>query len=75
MQTFFDRYSNEIIGFMAMTWRALENMIAGAPPSRDPLAEAMSKVHNLFVAFLDNQEMNGMPVCQRAGRWKASVSA
>ncbi|PXW62846.1 hypothetical protein DFO55_101702 [Grimontella sp. AG753] len=62
MQTFFDRYSNEIIGFMADDLAAgLENMLAGAPPSRDPLSEAMSKVHNLFVAFLDNQEMNGMP--------------
>ncbi|HGY5183032.1 TPA: hypothetical protein ACNV5L_003370 [Citrobacter braakii] len=62
MQTFFDRYSNEIIGFMADDLAAgLENMLAGAPPSRDPLAEAMSKTHNLFVAFLDNQEMNGMP--------------
>ncbi|PTA90935.1 hypothetical protein C9415_21435 [Kluyvera sp. Nf5] len=62
MQTFFDRYSNEIIGFMADDLAAgLENMLAGAPPSLDPLAEAMSKTHNLFVAFLDNQEMNGMP--------------
>lgn len=62
MQTFFDRYSNEIIGFMTDDLAAgLENMLAGAPQSRDPFAKAMSKVHNLFVAFIDNQEMNGMP--------------
>lgn len=39
----------------------LENIIAGAPPSKDPFAEAMSKVHDLFVNFLDDEEMNGMP--------------
>lgn len=62
MQTFFDRHGNEIIAFMTNDLAAgLENMLAGVPPSRDPFAESMSKVHNLFVAFLDNQEMNGMP--------------
>lgn len=62
MQTFFDRYSNEIIAFMADDLASgLENILAGAPPSHDPFAKSMSKVHNLFVAFLDNQEMNGMP--------------
>lgn len=62
MQTFFDRHGNEIIAFMTNDLAAgLENMLAGAPLSRDPFAESMSKVHNLFVAFLDNQEMNGMP--------------
>lgn len=39
----------------------LENIIAGAPPSDDPFAEAMSKVHDLFSGFLDDEEMNGMP--------------
>lgn len=61
MQTFFDRYSNDISSLMTNDLAAsLENMMAGAPPSRDPLAESMSKIHNLFVAFLDNQEMNGV---------------
>ncbi|HAH3493639.1 TPA: hypothetical protein GGB16_01400 [Escherichia coli] len=62
MQTFFDRYGNDIADLMSKDLAAsLENMFAGAPPAKDPFAEAMSKVHNLFVAFLDNQEMNGMP--------------
>lgn len=39
----------------------LENIIAGAPPSDDPFAEAMSKVHDLFSGFLDDEEMKGMP--------------
>jgi hypothetical protein len=49
MQTFFDRYSNDIADLMAKTWRSLENMMAGAPP-KDPLAESMSRIHDLFVA-------------------------
>ncbi|EPS7847013.1 hypothetical protein ACVHRW_004627 [Escherichia coli] len=62
MQTFFDRYGNEIADLMSKDLAAnLENLMAGAPPSRDPLAESMSRVHDLFVAFLDNEEMNGMP--------------
>ena len=62
MQTFFDRYGNEIADLMSNDLAAnLENLMAGAPPSRDPLAESMSRVHDLFVAFLDNEEMNGMP--------------
>lgn len=62
MQTFFDRYGNEIADLMSKDLAAnLENMLAGAPPSRDPLAESMSRVHDLFVGFLDNEEMNGMP--------------
>nr|WP_245168509.1 hypothetical protein [Enterobacter roggenkampii] len=40
---------------------SLENMMAGAPPAKDPLAESMSRIHDLFVAFLDNTEMNGLP--------------
>jgi hypothetical protein len=52
MQTFFDRYSNEIIGFMADDLAAgLENMLAGAPPSRDPLAEAMSRFTTSLLPF------------------------
>ena len=59
MQTF-DRYGNDIAELMSKDLAAnLENMLAGAPPSRDPLAESMSQVHHLFVAFLDNAEMNG----------------
>lgn len=61
MQTFFDRYQNDIAEMMATDLATrLENMLGDAPPVRDPLAESMSRVHNLFVAFLDNQEMNGM---------------
>lgn len=62
MQTFFDRYGNDISALMSNDLAAnLENLLAGAPPIRDPLAESMSRVHDLFVAFLDNEEMNGMP--------------
>ncbi|ENM4476130.1 hypothetical protein AB7Y34_002984 [Salmonella enterica] len=62
MQTFFDRYSNDIADLMTNDMAAsLENMMAGAPPARDPLAESMSHIHDLFVAFLDNTEMNGLP--------------
>ncbi|ECK2348653.1 hypothetical protein B0C43_002352 [Salmonella enterica subsp. enterica serovar Oranienburg] len=62
MQTFFDRYSNDIADLMTNDMAAsLENMMAGAPPARDPLAESMSRIHDLFVAFLDNNEMNGLP--------------
>ncbi|EPD0902509.1 hypothetical protein ACR2HU_002473 [Yersinia enterocolitica] len=61
IQTFFDRYGQDIADMMANDIAAsLENMIAGAPPTRDPLAESMSRTHNLFVAFLDNEEMNGL---------------
>lgn len=61
MQTFFDRYSNDIADLMANDMAAsLENMMAGAPPAKDPLAESMSRIHDLFVAFLDNTEMNGL---------------
>ncbi|EIK2330490.1 hypothetical protein LJZ06_004699 [Salmonella enterica] len=62
MQTFFDRYSNDIADLMTNDMAAsLENMMAGAPPARDPLTESMSRIHDLFVAFLDNTEMNGLP--------------
>ena len=62
MQTFFDRYGNDIAELMSKDLAAaLENMFAGAPPAKDPLAESMSKVHDLFVGFLDNTEMNGLP--------------
>lgn len=61
MQTFFDRYGREIADMMSNDLAGgLENIMAGAPMPRDPLAESMSQVHNLFVAFLDNEEMNGM---------------
>lgn len=62
MQTFFERYGNDIADLMSNDLAAsMENMMAGAPPSNDPLAESMSRIHDLFVAFLDNQEMDGMP--------------
>lgn len=60
MQTFFDRHGQDIADLMSKDLAGgLENLLAGAPMPRDPLAESMSQVHNLFVAFLDNQEMNG----------------
>lgn len=62
MQTFFDRYGNDIADLMSKDLAGgLENMFAGAPPTKDPLAESMSRVHDLFVGFLDNSEMNGLP--------------
>ncbi|HEE1740657.1 TPA: hypothetical protein R7D02_000888 [Klebsiella pneumoniae] len=62
MQTFFDRYGNDIADLMSKDIAlSLENMFAGVPPAKDPLAESMSKVHDLFVGFLDNCEMNGLP--------------
>jgi len=61
MQTFFDRYGKDIVDLMTKDLAAgLENLMAGAPLPHDPFAESMSQVHNLFVAFLDNQEMNGI---------------
>ncbi|EEE1090841.1 hypothetical protein B9M44_005386, partial [Salmonella enterica subsp. enterica serovar Beaudesert] len=60
MQTFFDRHGEEIAQMMSNDLAAgLENMLAGAPLPADPFAESMSQVHHLFVAFLDNEEMNG----------------
>jgi hypothetical protein len=51
----FDSYSNDIADLMANDMAAsLENMMAGAPPAKDPSGESMSGVHDLFVAFLDN---------------------
>lgn len=61
MQTFFDRYGGDIAQLMANDLAAgLENMLAGAPPSHDPFAESMSRVHHLFSAFLENKEMDGL---------------
>lgn len=62
MAHFFWLYGPIIAELMAESIAGqLENIIAGAPPSKDPFAEAMSKVHDLFVNFLDDEEMNGMP--------------
>lgn len=62
LQTFFDMYADTIADFMADSLAGqIENMMAGAPPNNDPFSEAMSKTHDLFVKFLDNQEMNGKP--------------
>jgi hypothetical protein len=35
-------------------------MIAGAPPQKT-LSPSQCQIHDLFVAFLDNAEMNGLP--------------
>lgn len=62
MQTFFDRYGEDIARLMSDDLAAgLENMLTGLPLPEDPFAESMSHVHHLFSAFLDNSEMNGMP--------------
>ncbi len=62
MQTFFDRYEREIVDMMSEDMAGqLENLLAGFPPQKDPFAQSMSKIHNLFSAFLTSQEMNGMP--------------
>lgn len=62
MQTFFDRYGREIADLMAEDMAGqLENLIAGFPPRDDPFRASMERVHHLFVAFLDNAEMNGLP--------------
>lgn len=61
MQTFFDRYGEDIAQLMSNDLAAgIENLLGGAPPPVDPFAESMSQVHHLFVAFLDNAEMNGI---------------
>ncbi|VTN19569.1 Uncharacterised protein [Klebsiella pneumoniae] len=53
MQTFFDRYGNDIADLMSKDIAlSLENMFAGVPPAKDPLAESMSKVHDLLLASL-----------------------
>lgn len=39
----------------------LENVLAGAPSSGDPFAEACSEIHHMFVAFLTTMQMNGEP--------------
>ncbi|WP_427026618.1 hypothetical protein ACNF0X_18975 [Enterobacter asburiae] len=62
MQTFFDRYSKDIADLMAKDMaEQLENLIAGFPPQSDPFRQSMSQIHDLFVGFLDNAEMNGLP--------------
>ncbi|AHE73407.1 hypothetical protein M942_22590 [Enterobacter ludwigii] len=61
MQTFFDRYGDEIAQLMSNDLAAgLENLMMGAPLPADPFAESMSQVHHLFSAFLYNKEMNGL---------------
>ncbi|WP_336194993.1 hypothetical protein [Hafnia paralvei] len=61
MQTFFDRYGEDIARLMSDDLAAgLENMLAGLPLPDDPFAESMSRVHHLFSAFLYNKEMDGL---------------
>ena len=61
MQTFFDRHGEDIAQLMSNDLAAgLENIMAGVPLPSDPFAESMSQVHHLFVAFLDNAEMDGV---------------
>lgn len=61
MQTFFDRYGEDIARMMSNDLAAgLENLMAGAPLPSDPFAESMSQIHHLFAAFLYNKEMDGL---------------
>ncbi|RDT57387.1 hypothetical protein DXF87_22730, partial [Enterobacter roggenkampii] len=47
MQTFFDRYSNDIADLMAKDMaEQLENLIAGFPPQSDPFRQSMSQIHD-----------------------------
>ena len=58
MQTFFDRYSNDIADLMANDLAAsLENMMAGAPPAKDPLAE--------YIPAIQKQKRATAPVIHR----------
>lgn len=62
MAYFFNMYGDRIAELMADSIAgALENMMAGAPPSQDPYAEAMSEIHNLFSQFLFTKKMDGQP--------------
>ncbi|EMS7098655.1 hypothetical protein [Yersinia intermedia] len=62
MQVFFDRYHRDIGDVMADSLAGqLENIIAGMPPSSDPMLEAMGKIHDMFSNFLETQQMNGLP--------------
>lgn len=62
LQKFFDRYEKNIATLMESSVAgALENIMAGAPMPSDPFAEAMGEVHNLFVQFLEKEELNGEP--------------
>lgn len=62
MNFFFFMHKDQISDLMADSLAgSLENIMAGAPAPSDPLAEAMSKIHELFVSFLDEQKMNGQP--------------
>ena len=60
LQRFFDEHQEKIVSLMEESIAgALENIMAGAPPSADPFAEAMSEVHNLFVFFLTTRQLDG----------------
>lgn len=60
MQRFFDAHERDIIKLMEDSIAgSLENIMAGAPPAKDPFAEAMSEVHNLFIFFITNKKLDG----------------
>ena len=63
MQHFFSYNESNIISLLENSIAGnLENIIAGAPPSSDPFAEAMSEIHNLFVIFLQSKDLDGRVV-------------
>lgn len=62
MQYFFDTHTEQIIGLLEKDLAgSLENIMAGAPPSNNPFMESMSEIHNLFVIFLETNQMDGQP--------------
>jgi hypothetical protein len=72
MGIFYDLHEQEIADLCAEAMGgALEDLMAGAPPTRDPLAPAMSEVVTKFHTFIDMKEMDdtGTPgVPTRAAR-------
>lgn len=62
METFTDRHGGFIADALANSMAgALENIMAGAPPSNNPFGSAESAIEERFRAFIDGKEMNGVP--------------
>ncbi|TKI02743.1 hypothetical protein FCN80_24145 [Martelella alba] len=60
MELFFGMHQQEIADALADSAAgALENLLAGAPPNANPFGTAEGKIHDLFVKFLDNEELAG----------------
>lgn len=58
MQTFFDAKQQQIADALADAMAGeLENIVMGAPPSPEPLAEGTSKIENMFKMFISSGEV------------------